>query len=108
MIEGDAQVEFTGLERFSQLEDKIYRVVEAFKTVRRENETLQAENQKLKVEIEVLHRNSASYNQNLVQFQKEREALRERVEKALSLLATLEVKQASGAEAPPVSGESDE
>jgi FtsZ-binding cell division protein ZapB len=92
MVEGDTQVELTGLERFSQLEDKIYRVVEAFKTIHKEKETLQAENQKLKVEIEALRQNDASYNQNLVQLQKEREALRERVEKALSLLATVEVR----------------
>lgn len=92
MTENKTQMELTGLERFSHLEDKIYRVVEAFKAVRRENETLQAENQKIKSEIEVLRRNQASYNQNLLQLQKEREALRERVEKALSLLATLEVR----------------
>jgi FtsZ-binding cell division protein ZapB len=92
MVEGDTQVELTGLERFSQLEDRIYRVVEAFKAIRKENERLQTENQKLKVEIEGLRRNDASYNQNLVLLQKEREALRERVEKALGLLATLEVR----------------
>lgn len=92
MVEGDTQVELTGLERFSQLEDKIYRVVEAFKAIHKENERLQTENQKLKVEIEGLRRNDASHNQNLVQLQKEREALRERVEKALGLLATLEVR----------------
>ena len=92
MTENRTQLELTGLERFSHLEDKIFRVVEAFKAIRKENETLQAENQKIKVEIEALRRNEAGVNQNLVQLQKEREALRERVEKALSLLATLEVR----------------
>ena len=92
MTENKTQLELTGLERFSHLEDKIFRVVEAFKAVRKENETLQAENQKIKAEIEALRRNEAGVNQNLVQLQKEREALRERVEKALSLLATLEVR----------------
>jgi len=92
MTENMTQLELTGLERFSHLEDKIFRVVEAFKTIKKENETLQAESQKLKGEIEVLRRNEASYNHNLTQIQKEREALRERVEKALSLLATLEVR----------------
>ncbi len=43
-------------------------------------------------EVEDLRRNEAGYSQNLSQLQKEREALRERVEKALSLLATLEVR----------------
>ena len=92
MTENTTQMELTGLERFSHLEDKIYRVVEAFKTIRKENETLQVENQKLKGEIEALLKHEADYNQNLVQLQKEREALRERVEKSLSLLATLEVR----------------
>lgn len=92
MTQNITQLELTGLERFSHLEDKIYRVVEAFKAIRKENETLQAENQKLKIEIEGLRENEAGFQQNLVQLQKEREALRERVEKALSLLATLEVR----------------
>jgi FtsZ-binding cell division protein ZapB len=92
MTENKTQLELTGLERFSHLEDKIFRVVEAFKAIRKENETLQAENQKIKAEIEALRRNEAGVNQSLVQLQKEREALRERVEKALSLLATLEVR----------------
>jgi len=92
MTENTIQLELQGLERFSHLEDKIFRVVEAFKAIRKENETLLAEIQKLKGEIEELHRNEAGYSQNLSQLQKEREALRERVEKALSLLATLEVR----------------
>jgi FtsZ-binding cell division protein ZapB len=92
MTENITQLELTGLERFGHLEDKIFRVVEAFKAIQKENETLQTESQKLKVEIEVLRRNETACNQNLTQIQKEREALRERVEKALSLLATLEVR----------------
>jgi FtsZ-binding cell division protein ZapB len=92
MSETITQMELTGLERFSHLEDKIYRVVEAFKASRKECEMLQAENQKLRHEAEELQSSAASYNQNVAQLQKEREALRERVEKALSLLATLEVR----------------
>ncbi len=92
MTESMTELELTGLERFSHLEDKIFRVVEAFKAIQKENESLQAESQKLKAEIEGLRRNEANYNHNLAQIQKEREALRERVEKALTLLATLEVR----------------
>ncbi len=92
MTESITQLELTGLERFSHLEDKIFRVVEAFKAIQKENESLQAEAQKLRAEIEGLRRNEANYNQNLAQMQQEREALRERVEKALTLLATLEVR----------------
>jgi FtsZ-binding cell division protein ZapB len=92
MSENSTQMELIGLERFSHLEDKIFRVVEAFKAIKKENETLNAENQRLRSENENLQRNETNYNENLGQLQKEREALRERVEKALSLLATLEVK----------------
>ncbi|MBP1594714.1 MAG: Cell division protein ZapB [Acidobacteria bacterium] len=92
MTENTSELELTGLERFSHLEDRIYRTVEAFKSIRKENETLAAENQKLKAEVDALHRERSADEHNLAQLQKEREALRERVEKALNLLAALEVK----------------
>jgi cell division septum initiation protein DivIVA len=90
MNETMLQSEPSGLERFSHLEDKIFRLVEEFKTVRRENETLRAENLKLKQEIGEIEGNKSKAQNDLVQFQKEREELKERVEKALSLLASLE------------------
>jgi len=82
----------TGLERFSHLEDKIYRVVEAFKAIRKESEVLRAENQKLRGELDTLHQGELARNESVTQLQKEREELRERVERALTLLASLEVK----------------
>jgi len=82
----------TGLERFAHLEDKIYRVVEAFKTVRKESESLRAENEKLKSELESMREGELARNESVAQLQKEREELRERVERALALLASLEVK----------------
>jgi FtsZ-binding cell division protein ZapB len=92
MTENNLQLELSGLERFSHLEDKIFRVVEAVKALRKENETLVAENQKLKSESEALQRSVSGQNQSMAQLQKEREALREKVEKALSLLASLEAR----------------
>ncbi len=82
----------TGLERFGHLEDKIFRVVEAFKSVRKENEALRQENEQLKAEVRSLQEGDSNAKANLAQLQKEREELRERVEKALDMLATLEVK----------------
>ena len=82
----------SGLERFSHLEDKIFRLVEEFKTVRRENETLRAENQKLKEEIGDLQGKENRDHDDLAQFRKEREELKERVEKALALIASLEAR----------------
>jgi FtsZ-binding cell division protein ZapB len=92
MTETKPQWEPTGLERFGHLEDKLYRVVEAFKAIRKENDTLRAENQKLKVELQSVQEKESAFNDNLAHLQKEREELRERVEKALNLLATLEVR----------------
>jgi FtsZ-binding cell division protein ZapB len=92
MTETKPQWEPTGLERFGHLEDKLYRVVEAFKAIRKENDTLRAENQKLKVELQSVQEKENAFNDNLAHLQKEREELRERVEKALNLLSTLEVR----------------
>jgi len=91
-METKVQWEPTGFERFAHLEDKIYRVVEAFKAVRKESDALRAENSRLKTELESLRQGEVSRNKSLAQLQKEREELRERVERALSLLAALEVK----------------
>jgi uncharacterized coiled-coil DUF342 family protein len=90
MNETKPQWESTGLERFGQLEDKIFRLVEEFKAVRNENETLRSELQKLRSEAEAFRKKESSAHENLAQLQKEREELRVRVEKALGLLAVLE------------------
>ena len=79
-----------GLERFSHLEDKIYRFAEAFKALRKENAALREESQKLRSEAEAFRAGEAERRESMAQLQKEREELRERVEKALSLLAALE------------------
>ncbi len=92
MTETKAQWEPTGLERFGHLEDKIFRLVEAFKTIRKENDSLRADNLQLKNDFESLRAQEQSIQESLANLQKEREELRERVEKALNLLATLEVK----------------
>jgi chromosome segregation ATPase len=92
MNETKPQYEPTGLERFGPLEDKIFRMVEEYKAVRRDNELLRAENEQLKEQIGTLHQNESAVRDNLAQFQKEREELRERVEKALNLLDSLEAR----------------
>jgi len=84
------QSELTGFERFGQLEEKIYRVVDTFKVIRKENEALRAENQRLKAELDAMCESESAYHETLAHLQKEREELRERVENALSLLASLE------------------
>jgi len=92
MSESKTKWEPSGLERFSHLEDKIFRTVEEFKAVSKDNEMLKAENARLKEQMEELRKNESEARDNLVQFQKEREELRDRVEKTLTLLATLEAR----------------
>jgi uncharacterized coiled-coil DUF342 family protein len=92
MNENKLQWEPSGLERFSHLEDKIFRIVEEFKAVRKDNDNLKAENSKLKEQIDTMNENESLSRENLAQFQKERDELRDRVEKALALLATLEAR----------------
>ena len=79
-----------GLERFSHLEDKIHRFAEAFKALRKDHITLGEENQKLKSELEHFRQHESDRQESMLQLQREREELRLRVEKALSLLAALE------------------
>jgi septation ring formation regulator EzrA len=90
MNESKAQLELAGLERFGQLEDKLFRMVEEFKVVRKDNESLRAENAQLKEQLGALRNNESAVQDNLTKYQKEREELKERVEKALNLLTTLE------------------
>jgi uncharacterized coiled-coil DUF342 family protein len=92
MSENKLQWEPSGLERFGHLEDKIFRIVEEFKAVRKDNENLKAENTKLLEQIRAMNENESSVRDDLAQFQKERDELRDRVEKALTLLATLEAR----------------
>ena len=92
MTETKTEWEPTGLERFGYLEERIYKVVEAFKTVRKENDALRTEIEKLKSENESLQVNQLEAQESLANLHKEREQLRERVEKALNLLATLETR----------------
>lgn len=95
MTENKSQWEPMGLERFSHLEDKIHRVVEGFKTLQHETASLREENQTLRAELESHQKSQSDYSENLIQLKKEREELRDRVEKALSLLATLDVGETS-------------
>ena len=92
MNETKAQSELTGLERFASLEDKIFRLVEEFKAVRKDNDLLRAENMQLKDQLGAIQNNESTAQSNLAKYQKEREELRERVERALTLLSEAEAR----------------
>jgi uncharacterized coiled-coil DUF342 family protein len=86
MNDTKTQTELTGLERFGNLEDKIFRMVEEFKAVRKENDSLRADNAQLREQIGALQNNESTTQDSLAKYQKEREELRDRVERALTLL----------------------
>lgn len=92
MNETKAQSELTGLERFAQVEDKIFRLVEEFKAVRKDNDILRAENMQLKEQLGALQNTESTVKDSLSKYQQEREELRERVEKALSLLSAVDTQ----------------
>ncbi len=84
------EFELMGLERFAHLEDRIYRVAEAFKAVQKENHSLRGDKDKLKAQLESLQRQESSFHESLSRLEQERKDLRDRVERVLRLLASLE------------------
>jgi len=92
MNETKTQLELTGLERVGHLEDKIFRMVEEFKAIRKDNETLRAENARLKEQLGEIQNNESKVQADLARYEKEREELRDRVEKALNLLSTIDAQ----------------
>lgn len=79
-------VEWHGLEKFSHLEDKIYRTIELTKTLRQEKEDLERQLAN--------YRNGGGNDEQLVaqvqQLQAERDLIRAKVEKALDAIATID------------------
>ena len=116
-----------GLEKFSQLEDKIFQAVEEIKAIRKETQDLRAENSRLnehsseqarenealrgevdrltqiageyekirgendglRQQVETMRQSETETLDMLAQFEKEREEMRDRVEKALALVSSL-------------------
>lgn len=78
-------VEGHGLEKFSHLEDKIYRTIEFAKTLRQEKEELERQL--------ATYRSGGSDEQLMAQVQQlqaERDLIRAKVEKALAAIATID------------------
>jgi FtsZ-binding cell division protein ZapB len=79
-------VEWHGLEKFSHLEDKIYRTIELTKTLRQEKEELERQL--------ASYRNGGGNDEHvaaqLQRLQAERDLIRAKVEKALDAIATID------------------
>ena len=81
------------LERFSHLEDRIYRVMEMFKALKKETNYLRRENIALKEELFKLKQDVESNSQRMDRLQTEREEIKSRVKRVLNALSVLEITQ---------------
>lgn len=87
-------VGLSGLEKFSHLEDKIYRTIELTKTLRQEKESLEKE-------LSLVRRNRGSVSDEQLRLEKqveallaERDIIRSKVEAMLDAVAVLDPEMA--------------
>lgn len=80
-----------GLEKFADLESRVYRMVELFKATKARNEALEAEVRRLQSEIEPLASENDRLKSEVSEFEKDRELVKEKVERILGSLDSWEV-----------------
>ena len=83
-----------GLEKFSHLEDKIYRTIEQFKRERQERETLEREVVKLRRDMTRATDDRQRLEEQVERLLTERDAIKQKVEGMLDAIAVLEVEAA--------------
>ncbi|MCI0337341.1 MAG: hypothetical protein L0226_07190 [Acidobacteria bacterium] len=84
-----------GLEKFSHLEDKIYRTVELCKTLKQEKENLEREIERAREEIAELAAEKDILKKQAGRLLEDREAMRLKVEAMLDAIAMLELEAES-------------
>ena len=82
--------EFSSKERFSHLEDKIYRVREHFTAMRAQNQSLKEDVEQLKQRCQKLDQRYCQLETLMKEIQEEREQLASRVRHVLGLLDRLD------------------
>lgn len=80
-----------GLEKFSDLESRVYRMVELFKSTRARKEALEAEVRRLKSELEQFSSENDRLKFEVSEFEKDRELIKEKVERILGSLDGWEI-----------------
>lgn len=93
-------VGLSGLEKFSHLEDKIYRTIELTKQLRGEKETLEREVSTARRELNDLLTEKERLESQVERMMQERDTIRLKVEAMLDAIAVLE-PEASAAAAEP-------
>ena len=83
-------VGLTGLEKFSHLEDKIYRTIELTKTLRQEKETLERDVNAIRRELGGLVEEKGRLEVQVERLLVERDAIRAKVEAMLDAIAVLD------------------
>ena len=78
-----------GLEKFTELEDKIYRVIELFRAVKLQKESLEKDVLRTKVQLEQLTSDNERLKSEIEAFKKENELVKEKVEGILGNLEKL-------------------
>ena len=83
-------VGLTGLEKFSHLEDKIYRTIELTKTLRQEKESLEREVTAMRRELGTLLEEKDRLETQVERLLAERDTIRMKVEAMLDAIAVLD------------------
>jgi chromosome segregation ATPase len=78
-----------GLEKFTDLENKVYRAIELFKAARLQKEALEKELLKVKGQLEETRKENEQLKEQMIEHKSEREQVREKVESLLQNLETL-------------------
>lgn len=87
-------VALSGLEKFSHLEDKIYRTIELTKSLRQENESLQKELSLMRRDIGSVLNEKERLETQLEKLLAERDLIRMKVEGMLDAVAALDPEMA--------------
>jgi predicted nuclease with TOPRIM domain len=87
-------VGLSGLEKFSHLEDKIYRTIELTKTLRQEKEELERELAAIRRDIGSLLNEKDRLEANVERLLTERDTIRMKIEAMLDAVATLDPEMA--------------
>jgi len=83
------------LEKFSHLEDKIYRAIDQFKRERRERELLQREMEALRGQLAIATREHQQLEKQLQRLLSERDSIKLKVESMLQTVSKLESESGS-------------
>ncbi|HEX8844573.1 MAG TPA: hypothetical protein VF791_08010 [Pyrinomonadaceae bacterium] len=87
-------VGLSGLEKFSHLEDKIYRTIELTKTLRQEKEGLEREMASIRREIGTLLNEKERLEDQVERLLADRDTIRMKVEAMLDAIAALDPEMA--------------